>query len=145
MGCLKIIKTSRQKQSPQAPDAGLIIAVSPRREGPNPRLSCTKARGSKSASQQHQDARIETRVSASRREGLNPRLSIKARGSEPASQQLRGARVRTNVSASRREGRNLRLGYNCPGYGAGHRPHNGEVNPSLWSVFRGARSPLKPL
>ena len=61
------------------------------------------------AASQHQGARVQIRVSALRREGPNPRPSIKARGSTPASQ-YQGARVETRVSAApRREGRNPRL------------------------------------
>ena len=65
VGCLKIIKDKSSKAESQTPDAGLISAntAAPRREGRNPRLSSTKARGSKPASQQHQGARVETRAS----------------------------------------------------------------------------------
>ena len=49
------------------------------------------------ATSQHQGAKLDTGVSASRRETRHPRLSIKARGSTPASQH-QGVRVETRAS-----------------------------------------------
>ena len=49
------------------------------------------------AASQHQGARLDSRVSTSRRGARQPRLSIKARGSTAASQH-QGARVETRAS-----------------------------------------------
>ena len=88
VGCLKI--TKRQVIKGRVPNSRRRA----RRVGRNPRLSHTKARGSKPAPQPHQGAWVKTRVSATsatpRRVGRNQRLRqhcrTKARGSKPASQ-----------------------------------------------------------
>ena len=95
-------------------------------------LKVTKDKSSKSRVQTPDAGLIIAITAAPRREGRNPRLSI------TAAPRREGRNPHLSITkAPRRKAQNPRLSYNCPRYWVNYCPRNEEVNPPLWSVFRG--------